>query len=375
MKVLQRYFFSEILQAVVFVLFAFLALFLFFDLMGELQSVGQSGYRLQHAFLYVLLGLPNYAYELMPIAALIGTIYVLAQLAARSEFSIMRVSGLSIGAVAWMLSKIGLVLVVCTFLIGEFASPFTARVASALKLHAQGSSYSQGFRSGLWTKDVIKNDSDKIIGTRFINANQLQSDGQLQGVKIYELDTDFRIIGFKTADLAQYVGPNLWRLKTVIESTYPNITFDDNVAPRAVLNRLSSQEMKSDVTPEILSVLFADPDKMSAIDLAAYTKHLAENKEKTERYEIALWKKITYPFAIFVMMALALPFAYLHVRSGGVSLKIFIGIMIGVVFQLINNLFSHLGLLNTWPAPMTAVLPSLLFMCAAVAALLRVERY
>ena len=114
---------------------------------------------------------------------------------------------------------------------------------------------------------------------------------------------------------------------------------------------------------------------MSAYGLAAYTKHLAENKQITERYEIAFWKKIIYPFAVFVMMALALPFAYLHFRAGGVSLKIFAGIMIGVSFQLLNSLFSHIGLLNTWPALVTAILPSAVFLLMAISALWWVERH
>ena len=75
------------------------------------------------------------------------------------------------------------------------------------------------------------------------------------------------------------------------------------------------------------------------------------------------------------MMALALPFAYLHARSGGLSLKIFIGIMIGVSFQLINSLFSHIGLLNTWPPFATAAMPSVLFLLAAITALWWVERH
>ncbi|HEX2604687.1 MAG TPA: LptF/LptG family permease, partial [Oxalicibacterium sp.] len=104
-------------------------------------------------------------------------------------------------------------------------------------------------------------------------------------------------------------------------------------------------------------------------------QYLQENNRDTARYEIAFWKKVVYPFAVFVMMALALPFAYLHFRSGGVSLKIFTGIMIGVSFQLSNSLFSHLGLLNTWPAFATAVLPSALFMLAAIGALSWVERH
>ncbi|MBI3729061.1 MAG: LptF/LptG family permease, partial [Burkholderiales bacterium] len=150
------------------------------------------------------------------------------------------------------------------------------------------------------------------------------------------------------------------------------LTSEDIAAVKS--EKLPSRDVVSEVTPDILSVLFADPDRMSATDLAAFTKHLADNKQDGERYEIAFWKKITYPFAVLVMMALALPFAYLHVRSGGVSLKIFSGIMIGMTFYLINALFSHVGLLNTWPALVTAVVPSILFLIIASLGLRYVER-
>ena len=75
------------------------------------------------------------------------------------------------------------------------------------------------------------------------------------------------------------------------------------------------------------------------------------------------------------MMALALPFAYLHFRSGGVSLKIFTGVMIGVSFYLLNSVFSHIGLLNTWPPFVTAALPSSLYLMAAMLALWWVEKH
>ena len=124
-----------------------------------------------------------------------------------------------------------------------------------------------------------------------------------------------------------------------------------------------------------MSVLLADPNKMSAVDLALFSRHLQQNHQRSERYEIALWSKLLYPLAVFVMMALALPFAYLQARSGGLSLKIFIGIMIGVSFQLLNSLFSHIGLLNTWPPLLTAITPGALFLLAAIAALRWVERH
>ena len=144
----------------------------------------------------------------------------------------------------------------------------------------------------------------------------------------------------------------------------------------AVVNRrFDTSVMQSEITPDIMAVLVTNPDRMSAFDLAAFSRHLAENNQRTDRYEIALWTKLFYPLAVFVMMALALPFAYLHARSGGLSLKIFIGIMIGVSFQLINSLFSHIGLLNTWPPFATAAMPSVLFLLAAITALWWVERH
>jgi lipopolysaccharide export system permease protein len=153
MKVLQQYVSRQIVGAVLFVLIAFLSLFAFFDLMQELPEVGRNGYQLQHAFMYVALGLADDVYLTLPIAALIGTIYALAQLAARSEFTIMRASGLSTRAAGWMLAKVGFVFVLVTFLFGEFIGPASSEMAE--KLQVQGSSVSGEFRTGWWTKDVI----------------------------------------------------------------------------------------------------------------------------------------------------------------------------------------------------------------------------
>ena len=381
MKVLQRYFATEILKSSVFVLVAFLALFAFFDVMTELQSVGTGGYLLQHAFLYVLLGLPGYAYELLPIAALIGTIYVLAQFAARSEFTIMRVSSLSTLQAAGMLARVGVLFAILTFLSGEFIAPKATEYAEKLKLSVKGAAVSQEFRSGLWAKDVIRENgvSGKVAGTRFLNVREMRPTGELLGLRVYEFDRDFHLSAYIIADRADYAGNNTWNMSQVTESRFSNVASRKGTAmldlTAAVSTRkLAAMPLASEITPAILSVLFADPERMSAADLSLYSRHLAENKQRTERYEIAYWRKLIYPFAVFVMMAVALPFAYLHFRAGGVSLKIFAGIMIGVSFQLLNRLFSHIGMLNTWPPFATAVLPSVLFLLAAIAALMWIER-
>lgn len=376
MRVLQKYISTEIVRSVAFALAAFLALFAFFELMGQLEAVGRSGYRLQTALLYVVMGLPGNVYELMPIAVLIGTIYALAQFAASSEFTIMRVSSMSTAMMVKALVKIGLGFVIFTILFGELVAPKTSELGEKLRLQAQGAALSQQFRSGLWAKDVIKAKGleGNIVGTRFLNIQRLLNDGRLEGVNIYELDQNFHLSDMIVAAQGVYQGNHVWHLTAVQHTTFITDRKASAIVAPISTHQLPSFDFISEVTPEILAVLFADPDRMSAYDLHAYIKHLNVNNQRTERYEIAFWKKLFYPLSIFVMMALALPFAYLHFRAGGVSLKIFTGIMIGLSFQLINNLFSHLGLLNTWPAFLTAALPSTLFMLMALAALRWVER-
>lgn len=376
MKILQRYFAREIFRAVLFVMLALLCLFSFFDLLIELQSLNQGNYRLSNALQYVLLGMPGYLYEFMPIAVLIGTIYVMAQFASNSEFTIMRAASLSSTQAGWLLFKIGLGFIVITFLFGEFLAPAATRQAKKIKAAALGTSLSQEFRTGLWTKDLIRENglNGKVIGTRILNVKEVTPNRQLVGVKLFEFDDNFNMNREIIAQHGEYVGKNVWRLVEVTDTTFPK-TLSSTEVLTVHSEKMPTKEIISEVTPNILSVLFLDPDRMSMLDLAAFTRHLAENKQDNERYEIALWKKITYPFAVLVMMALALPFAYLHARSGGVSFKIFTGIMIGMGFYLFNSLFSHLGLLNTWPAPVTAIVPSLVFLGLALMGLRYVERH
>lgn len=385
MKVLQRYFAVSIFQAVAFVLIAFLALISFMDLTSELPDIGKDGYEIQHAFLYVLMLVPGHVYEVMPVAALIGTIYTMAQFANSSEFTIMRASSMSTQMAAAMLFKIGVVLVLITFVFGELITPRTAPWAEKIRLNAQGASVSQQFKSGMWTKDVVRSEGVKgeVTGSRFFNVSQFRPDGRLVDVKLYEFDNDFRMRSLITAKSGVFEGNSKWRLEDVTETLFSNsataatqaqATFGQERSA-VTTRKLESMTLTSEITPKILSVSSSDPERMSANELAVYTRHLAENRQETDRFKIAFWKKLIDPFAIFVLMALALPFAYLHTRSGGVSLKIFIGIMIGVSFILINTLFSHLGLLSTWPAFFTAVAPSLLFLLLALGALWWVERH
>ena len=356
MKVFRRYVAREIYKATVLVAVAFLGLFAFFDLINELEDIGKAGYRIQHAIGFVLLSVPGHAYELFPILVLIGTLMALASLAATSEYTVMRTSGLSTLGAARMLARIGIPFVLAAVLNGEVAAPLAERTGQRIRLERLGSAVGGEMRSGLWVK------SDN----RFVNVKFVLPDTSLLGVQIYEFSPDFRLLSISQAATGRFEAGEYWRLADVVRTTFSD--------EGARVERLPELQWRSVLTPALVASLTAAPEKMSGWTLAQYIRHLADNRQATERYEIALWKKVVYPFAALVMMALALPFAYLHVRFGGVGIKVFAGIMLGILFHFLNSLFSTLGVLQNWPPLASALLPSAAFLLMAVAMMWWVER-
>ena len=351
-----RYFAREILATSLLVLVALLALFGFFDLVRELDDVGRGGYRLGVMIGYVVLSLPSHAYVLLPAAALIGTLFALARMSDQSELTVMRSSGLSILQLAAHVAGAGFVVAAITLVVGEFVTPFTEEAAKSLRLKATSSIVARQFRSGFWVKD----------DRSFVNIQDVTADTELLDLKIYRFDDAFRLASISRAGKATYGGGNRWSLADV-EVT----RFDGD---KAVLDRLPTAVWSSVLTPDILSVLKIVPERMSLLNLSAYIEHLRESRQKATRFEIALWQKIVYPAAAIVMMVLAIPFAIQSQRAGGTGAKIVLGILLGLGFHFAGRLFSHVGLLNDWPAAVSAGMPTLIFLGVAAAGLAYAER-
>lgn len=355
--VLTRYLAREIVVSTALVTLAFIGLFAFFDFINELDGVGRNGYELHHALVYVLLILPGRVYELIPITVLIGTLYALTTLARHSEITVMRASGMSTARMLRTLAGTGLIFVVLTFAFGEYVAPPAERAAQQWKLTATGSAVSQQLRSGLWVRD----------GARFINVMRVLPDRSMERVRIYTFDDERMLSSLSQAVRGGYDAQQReWRLIDVVSTRF--------TGSETQLTHEAEVRWRSDLTPEVLSVLMVAPERMQVTTLYAYIKHLRDNRQNADRFEIALWKKVFYPFASLVMIALALPFAFTHDRMGGVSVKVFMGVMLGVGFYLLNGLFSNLGVINAWPPVMAAMTPSLIFLAAAAVMLLGVER-
>jgi lipopolysaccharide export system permease protein len=356
MKIYERHLAREIYAATAIVLMGFMALFAFFDLIYELESVGKGGYQLRHALGYVALTIPGRLYELLPIGVLIGSLYALTALARQSEITVLRAAGVATRDFLWSFARIGVAFIILTLVVGELIAPKAEQAAQRLKLKAQGALVAQEFRTGLWVKD----------DRSFVNVGEVFPDASLKRLRIFEFDNEYRLRSISQAASGRYLTEKQWLLTNVDRTTFR----DDS----AHAEHIPELYWQTALNPELLSVLMVSPNRMSLINLSNYVHHLRENQQKTDRYEIAIWKKLTYPLATLVMMALALPFAYMQDRMGIPSIRIFAGVMLGVGFHLLNGLSSNLGIINSWPAWLAAITPSVLFLCIAGGMLWRVER-
>lgn len=369
MRTLRRLIYGEILIAVLFVLLAFLALFSFFDLVDELPTLGRASpldptrvYALPQALAYVALQLPTRIYELLPIAVLIGSVFVLVRLAQSSEFTILRTSGLGPGRALRTLLGLGAGFVLLTFAIGDYVAPAAGKTGQLLKSHYQGRT-TLG-RTGAWLKERSQDSQFSV------NVGALGADGALQEVRIFEFGDDGRLRSTLKAATGQIASNGAsgtgghWQLQQVQRQQFDTRGGQANVQRQT----LAQWDWPTGLSSEMVSVALLKPERMATLDLFRYVRHLEANGQNAQRYEIEFWRKLFYPLSCLVMVVLALPFAYLHFRSGGVAGYVFLGVMLGISFFLLSNVFGYIGNLRAWAPWLVAAAPSLLYSLVSLGA-------
>ncbi|MDD0840954.1 LPS export ABC transporter permease LptG [Curvibacter sp. HBC61] len=357
MKTIRRYLYGEVLSSVSFVTLGFLALFFFFDLVDELRWVNQGGYQITQALMYVALAMPSHLYELFPITVLIGTIFVMASLAQSSEFTILRTSGLGPWMALRTLLVLGLAFVVTTFAVGDYVAPATERVAQLMKARYQGR-LTTG-QTGAWMKE--KQDYSAYA----VNIARMTPDGGMQKIRIFEFDNQGRMVSMTNAEQGRFNQDESWQLLQVHRSEFHNT---DGERARVEPSNMAEYRWPTRISAEMASAALLKPDRMRTIDLFQYIQHLDANGQSAQSYEIEFWRKVFYPLSCLVMVVLALPFAYLHFRSGGIAAYVFGGVMAGISFFLLNNVFGYIGNLQNWTPWLVAASPGMIYSLLSLAA-------
>ncbi|MDF1483126.1 LPS export ABC transporter permease LptG [Extensimonas sp. H3M7-6] len=361
MKTLRRMIHREALVSVAYATLLFLALFFFFDLVDELRSVNRysaQGYDFARALLVTALTVPGHLYELLPITVLIGTIFVMARFAQSSEFTIMRTSGMGPGQALRTLLLLGGFFVVLTFVVGDYVAPQCDRLAETLKMRFTGRISSKAM--GAWLKERQQDNSFAV------NVRALAPGGKMLDVRIFEFDAKGQLAAHTHAASAHFGEDGAsWVLEQAQRSRFH---LEDEAHAWVERTQAATLAWPTHIKAEMVSATLRKRERMTTLDLFEYIRHLKANGQTAQRYEIELGRKVFYPLSCLVMVVLALPFAYLHFRSGGISAQVFGGIMAGLSFFLLNNLFSHVGNLQSLSPWIAAAAPSLIYSLLSLAA-------
>ena len=373
MRTVRRLLYRDIAGAVGFVTLAFLSLFFFIDFVDELQNIGKGRFTIVHALLSALLDMPGHFYELFPITVLIGTIFSLARMAQNSEFTILRTGGLGPGRALGLLTLLAVGFAVLNFLVGDYVAPWSEREGVALKAGTQGGR--ELGRAGAWLKDRRTAADGRELNVS-VNVRRTTPDGVLEGVRIFEVDADGRLVTRVAARTAR-IGNGFWLLDDAQVTEWPTAPGGaaggngSGVRERHAI----SERWPTTLDAGVVAAAVLPVSTMTTIELWRYSRHLVDQEQAAQRHSIQFWKKALYPLACIVMVALALPFAYLQARRGGISVKVFGGIMLGISFVLLNNVAGHLGVLREWTPWVVAAAPSAIYLLLSMAAFAWLVRY
>jgi len=355
LTLLDRLIARQLFYSMLLVLNVLVALAVFFILIDSLKDYGKANFGLLPLIKYVILKQPGQVYQLSPIAALIGAMMGLSAMALNSELIAMRAAGVSVMRIVGSTMKVGVVFALIIFLVGEYIVPASENYAQRGRAKALATALEQK-SSGLWLRS----------GKSFVNMGEVLPDLSLLRVSIYEFDNSAHLRTQTFAKRAWHDGDKWW-LEDLQQSQI--------VGKEAInVRRVAKEDWLTEVTPEIISVFAVQPDGLSIQQLHYYIGHLQQNNQDTRNFRLVFWQKTFMPLATLVLMLLATPFVFRHIRSGGMSSRVFIGIMFGLGFVIVDQSFGYFGVLYDVPPFIGALLPIVIFLALALFLLRRAAR-
>lgn len=372
MQTARRYLAREIYRSTSVVLIALLGLFTFFTLVDELDSVN-ARFPLTALFYLQGLSLPTRLYDLLPIGLLIGAILALSGLAQRNELVILRVSGVSGMGLLGMLWTVSIPIILGALILSEFLTPLAEIKSSEVNLLMRGRVEGGRLASGYWFKEPTQNG-----GTRIINVGKLLTSGNVENLSIYEFPDGLTLSVMTQAKSGKFVKGKLDMqdvVETQLDPNIKNVLADAKVTtqPAVTVKQLPRQTIDTTLSSERLVARILTPERMSLMALHDYIDYLNRNQLQADRQIVAVWRKMAYPFTLLVMLTIAAPISFMQTRRGGVGAKVFLGILLGTGFFMINQLALNVSLLFNWPPVVTALLPNIGAMTLALTAVFMME--
>jgi lipopolysaccharide export system permease protein len=325
MSVLARYVMRAVIGYTLLVLVVLMVLSGLYLLITQQDEIGTGTYTATSALLYVGLNLPQSAFDMLPIASLIGALLSLGNLSRSMELVVIRAAGVSVARIAvWVLTA-GVLLMAATWTLGEYVAPPMEQYGREMKMFQKFHDYSMASNRGAWAKD----------GDTVFAVQRQSAENSYGGVYVFQFNAQRRLVSVGRANSASIDAQNRWEL-----SDYRQSRFDGD---RVVASREGATSLKTNLSAEFLGLAAVKPESMPVSGLFSYARHLKRNGLDAHAVETALWARIARTVAVAIIVVLAVPFAFGPMRSTGTGGRTVVGIMIGVVFLLLARLMDSSG--------------------------------
>ena len=355
MSILARYLIRATLSYTFLVLAILLVLSGVYIFIEQQDDIGVGSYGVGRALIYVACTLPQYAFDLLPMAALIGALLGLGNLARSSELIVMRTSGASVFRIAGWVSLGGLLLTVLTWVVGDYVAPPLQQYARAQKTFAKFNQFTMTSNASAWAKDE----------NTFMAVGQQSADNQFGGIYVIKFDDQHRLVSVGHALGARVGDNNRWMLNDYVESRRDG--------ERIVTSSQARTELATHLAPEFLGLAVVEPTQLTGRELYGYIHHLRENNLDARDYETAFWGRIARTTALLVVILLAVPFSFGPMRSTGGGARAVLGILIGAGFFLLTRLLENGGVVFDMSPLLVAWAPTAIMMMITGVALARVR--
>ena len=352
--ILTQYMMRSILAMTALVLLVLLALAGLFEFIAELDDT-QGDYQTLQVVLYSLLRLPQLAFEMLPIAALIGSLLALGGLASNSEIIVMRSAGLSVVRLAVMVGITGLTMLMLTGLLGEFIGPPLDYFARNMRMQARSEQSEERLGKEAWAKD----------GDMFLHFERVSSEFDFGSIYMFQFDEFNELKSIARAENSGIDDDDNWVLQNFRETQ-----FNDN-GVQVVETSFAVESFNIDA--EVLGISLVKPQSLSGRGLMSYIDYLKRNSLDADRYETELWYRIARTATVMVMPLLALAFVFGSLRTGGAGARLMIGIVIGLAYYLASEMLANSGQVFNLNPAVVAWLPSGVLLIVTIFALNRVR--
>ena len=347
MKIRDRYIAKTLLMYSLVVMLVWLSIYSFFNFLSELNSVGTSNYTILEAIKYIVLRIPEVAYDQASAVILLGCVLGMGHLATTGQLLIFRVSGLSILRTSWITVKNALVLIFLLILIGEVFAPVLTKYAESERASAMGQASLSNNQDGFWIRD----------GDNFINVENNVDGSLFSGITIFEVNKSNKIESIINSESANFDGKSLNLNETDIYLISSNNKFEEiDLKDRNTYSKSVAFDQ------DLIASLEKEPKDLSTYTILKQIQFLTDNKLRAGVFEVELYNRLVKPISLIAMILLAMLFIFGSNRDATLGRKIFFGVAIGLSFELISRIggamslsFEFSPLLSSFALPLIVI--------------------